>query len=248
MPNALDVAALHWWYKRGEPVLEDLALEVPAGTIVSLSGPNGSGKSTLLRLIAGVVLPRAGRISRAPRVGYLPQSSDEPPVRLRASAWLRYVARMKGSDATDIGAFSRELGVDEALKGPLEALSVGTIAKVLLLGAFTGSPGLIVLDEPFAPLDANSRDALTAMIERAASAGAGIVVSSHDEMPSLRGEHLVLRGGKLVARAPGARRWRVLIASSDGTVERVVDAAGRDALLREALDAGHEILAVEERT
>jgi hypothetical protein len=40
----------------------------------------------------------------------------------------------------------------------------------------------------------------------------------------------------------------VLIASSDGTVEHIVDAAGRDAVLRAALDAGHEVLAVEERT
>lgn len=195
-----------------------------------------------------MVAPRAGKIARSERVGYLPQSSDEPPVRLRASSWLHLVARMKRSDAADVEAYARELGVDEALSGPLEALSVGTIAKVLLLGAFTASPGLIVLDEPFAPLDARSRDALTAMIERAASSGAGIVVSSHDEMPGLGGDHYVLQQGKLVPRAPGARRWRVLIGSSDGTVEHVVDAAGRDRLLREALDAGHEILAVEERS
>src|SRR5205823_13253431 len=158
--------------------------------------------------------------------GYLPQSSDEPPVRLRASSWLRLVAKMKRSSGDDIGEYARELGVDEALKGPLEALSVGTIAKVLLLGAFTAGPGLIVMDEPFASLDARSRDALTAMIERAAEAGAGIVVSSHDEMPALSGDHYVPAEGRLHPRSPDARRWRVLVASPDGAVERTVDAAG----------------------
>jgi len=246
--SALDVSGLVWWYRRGEVVLHDLDLRVESGAIASISGPNGSGKSTLLRLIAGVVVPHRGTIERASRVGYLPQSSDEPPVRLRASTWLDSIAKMKRSHAADADTYARELGVDEALKGPLEALSVGTIAKVLLLGAFTAHPGLIVLDEPFAPLDAKSRDALTQMIGRAAAAGAGVVVSSHDEMPSLSGEHYVLQKGKLTPRSPDARRWRVLTSSPDGAVERIVDAAGRDALLRAALDAGHEILAVEERT
>jgi ABC-type Mn2+/Zn2+ transport system ATPase subunit len=246
--NALDVSGLDWWYDRGKPVLHGLDLHVPRGGVASISGPNGSGKSTLLRLIVGVVAPRGGTIERPRNVGYLPQSSDEPPVRLRARTWLDIVARMKRSDAADVADHAHELGVDEALKGPLESLSVGTLAKVLLLAAFTSSPGLIVLDEPFAPLDARSRDALTAMIERAASGGAGVVVTSHDEMPSLSGEHYVLSGRTLRSRAPEARRWRVLIASSDGTVEHIVDAAGRDAVLRAALDAGHEVLAVEERT
>jgi ABC-type Mn2+/Zn2+ transport system ATPase subunit len=246
--TALVISGLSWWYQRGEPVLQDLDLTIERGGIISISGPNGSGKSTLLRLIAGVVVPQRGQIARPRRVGYLPQSSDEPPVRLRANTWLQLVATMKRARADDVDAYARELGVDEALKGPLEALSVGTIAKVLLLGAFTGSPDLIILDEPFAPLDARSRDALTVMIERAAADGAGIVVSSHDEIPALRGDHFVLEQGRLHPRSPSARRWRVLIASPDGNVERTVDAAGRDALLREALDAGHEILAVEERT
>jgi len=193
----LEIAGLTWWYDRGRPVIDALDLSVPPGAIVSISGPNGCGKSTLLRLIAGIVEPRSGTVSRPRRVGYLPQSSEEPPVRLRATKWLDAVAQMKGSDSATMDQHARSLSVDQAIHGPLASLSVGTIAKVMVLGAFVGDPELIVLDEPFASLDAASREALTRMISETAAKGVSFVVTSHDEMPTLGGTQLTLVNGKL---------------------------------------------------
>src|SRR5581483_5348622 len=141
--------------------------------------------------------PRSGTVSRPRRVGYLPQSSEEPPVRLRATKWLDAVAQMKGSDSATMDQHARSLSVDQAIHGPLASLSVGTIAKVMVLGAFVGDPELIVLDEPFASLDAASREALTRMISETAAKGVSFVVTSHDEMPTLGGTQLTLVNGKL---------------------------------------------------
>jgi ABC-type Mn2+/Zn2+ transport system ATPase subunit len=246
MTHAISASGVTWWYERNKPIVDGLDLELGPGDVVSISGPNGSGKSTLLRVLVGVVKPQRGTIERATRVGYLPQSSDEPPVRLRARTWLGRIASMKGAASQD--TFAEELRVSEALDGPLEALSVGTVTKVLLVAAFGGSPGLIVLDEPFAPLDRASRDALSSMIERAASQGAGVIVTSHDAMPSLPGEHLVLAGGRLIERTQDVRRFRVTIRTPDGITERIVTVAERDAVLREALDRGWDIVRVEERS
>jgi zinc transport system ATP-binding protein len=244
--TAVTVSGVTWSYRRGTPVLRDIDLELARGSVTSISGPNGCGKSTLMRLLAGVVRPHHGTISRRGPVGYLPQSSDEPPVRMQARSWLGTFARIKGAD-DDVDALARELGVAGALDGPLESLSVGTLTKVLVIAAFIGRPALIVLDEPFAPLDALSRDALTQVIARAASRGAAVVVTSHDELPTMSGDHLTLVDGHLEVRASGVRRWRIVVRTPDGPVEETLDANGRDAFLRSALDAGWEILRVEER-
>ncbi len=246
MTSALTASNVTWWYRRDAPVLRDIHLDLAPGSITSISGPNGCGKSTLLRLLAGVVAPRRGTISRSGAIGYLPQSSDEPPVRLRARQWLRIFARIKHAN-DDADTYAHDLGVANALDGPLESLSVGTLTKVLLISAFCGRPSVLVLDEPFAPLDALSRDVLTAMIGQAATRGGAVVVTSHDEMPTLTGEHLTVVGGRLEQRNPGVRRWRVVVERPDGTIEETLDAAARDAFIRSALDAGWQIVRVEER-
>src|SRR5438552_1755394 len=58
-------------------------------------------------------------------------------------------------------------------------LSRGTVTKVLLACALSGAPGLVLLDEPFAPLDATAREATISLIRAAAADGAGVLVSDH---------------------------------------------------------------------
>jgi len=213
-------------------------------------GGNGAGKTTLLRMVAGVLRPRAGRVRREGRVGYLPQRSDEPPPRLAPAVWLEALSRMAGSGA---GAGQRELlaalGVDR-LTAPLDTLSVGTVAKVLLAGALGGAPGVLVLDEPFAALDTTTRAATLSLIASAARDGAVVVVSDHEGAATEVATHVgTIAGGRLsVQRAPGlTQRVRILGTEADGTtVDRIVPAGERDALLLHLLRDGGSVRRVED--
>lgn len=60
--NILECKNLTKSYKRGQPVLKNLNLQLPAGRIIGLLGPNGCGKSTLIKLIAGLLQPDSGEI------------------------------------------------------------------------------------------------------------------------------------------------------------------------------------------
>src|ERR1700741_5218766 len=95
---SLQLHGVRWWFRHGVPVLDGVDLAVDAGECVVVRGSNGSGKTTLARLAAGVLIPEAGRAVRAPRAPYVPEASDGPPVRLRASRWLGSLARMQGTE------------------------------------------------------------------------------------------------------------------------------------------------------
>jgi ABC-2 type transport system ATP-binding protein len=145
---------------------------VGRGEVVVVRGPNGSGKTTLLRLAAGIQTPRSGVVRRAASVGYRPQTGEEPP-RMTSSAWLATMARMRRRTG---GTAPKE--ILDALGGSYAGqdfgtLSRGTVTKVLLACALSGGPELVLLDEPFAPLDAGARDGLCSLSRAAAAGGAG---------------------------------------------------------------------------
>ncbi|MEV0406961.1 ATP-binding cassette domain-containing protein [Actinoallomurus sp. NPDC050550] len=182
-------------YGRRAPwVLHDVTLTVPRGRIVEVNGRNGAGKSTLLRLVAGIVPPVRGRVTgRPPAVGYAPERfpAGQP---FTARAYLGYMAAVRGVPPARIGDWAERLGFTELLDVRLPDLSKGSAHKAGLIQALLAAPGLLVLDEPFAGLDARTRAALPALLAELASAGSSVVVSDHQ--------------GDL-REVPGVMRWQV---------------------------------------
>jgi ABC-type multidrug transport system ATPase subunit len=177
-------------YGRRAPwVLRDVTLTVPRGRVIEVNGANGAGKSTLLRLLAGVVPPVRGRVSGRPaRVGYAPERfpAAQP---FTARAYLRHMARIRGVPANRVATWSERLSFTEMLDVRLPELSKGSAHKVGLIQALIASPGLLVLDEPFAGLDAHTRKSLPDLLSELATAGTSIVVSDHQgdlrELPQI---------------------------------------------------------------
>jgi ABC-type multidrug transport system ATPase subunit len=237
-------------YGSAAPVLIDVGVAVEPGAVLVVRGRNGAGKTTLLRVAAGVLRPRAGRVRRIGRTGYLPQRSDDPPPRLSPLSWLVAVARMGGAagcgDRLDI---LRALGVESATAA-LDTLSVGTLAKVTLAGALGGSPDVLVLDEPFASLDSAARDVALGLIASAARDGAAVLVSDHDGVAVGVGTHVAaVEGGRLVVEAVAAAARRVRIVGADGRgvrVDVVISVDERDPMLLRLLRGGGSIERVEE--
>ncbi|HEV7934801.1 MAG TPA: ATP-binding cassette domain-containing protein [Actinomadura sp.] len=179
-------------YRRRAPwVLRDVSLTLRPGRIIEVTGPNGAGKSTLLRLLAGVLRPARGDVEGRPaQVGYAPERfpAGQP---FTPRGYLAHMARVHGAPVASVAAWADRLRFAGSLDVPLTRLSKGNAHKVGLAQALLGDPGLLVLDEPFAGLDAETRAELPALLSGLRSRGATLVVSDHQgclrDLPDVEG-------------------------------------------------------------
>lgn len=165
----------------GTEVLSGANLVVGAGERACLSDPSGSGKTTLLRLLAGILKPDEGAVTlwsgEAPAsVSVMSQETHlvEPVsavgnVAFLAGEWL--------DEAAIRGLILEVLGPDE-LDRPVSELSGGQRRRVELVRAMARPSGMVLLDEPFASLDASSVNASAAFVMRHLR-GRTLVVASH---------------------------------------------------------------------
>jgi ABC-type multidrug transport system ATPase subunit len=169
-------------YGRRE-ILADVDLQLNAGELLALVGANGSGKSTVLRLMVGLSRPSAGTVQRTARVvSYVPDVFTSHD-RLSASAYLRHMGRIRGLSTRTARDRSDELLDRLALSGgadtPMRKLSKGNAQKVALAQALLDPPHLLVLDEPWAGLDATAHSTLRELLTEAAAQGAAVAFTEH---------------------------------------------------------------------
>ena len=168
-------------------VLRDLSLVVETGTTLAVLGPNGAGKTTLLRMLATLLRPQAGSLivlgAQLPRDGYkvrgrLGLLAHEPLLYrdLTARENLRFHARLHGVDFARIDTLLDHVGL--ALRGdePLRTFSRGMVQRVAVCRAVLHEPELLLLDEPYANLDAEG----VARVEPLVAAARTKVLVSHD--------------------------------------------------------------------
>ena len=192
--------------------LDELDLEVHAGTVVGYLGPNGAGKSTTIRILldlaradSGAVRvlghdPRAAGPGLRSRIGYLPGELRLDD-RLRVHETLRSWAKMRGDgvDESYVAELCERLDLD--LTRQNRNLSSGNRRKVGLVGAFMARPELLVLDEPTAGVDPLVQAEFLALVDEARHEGRTVFLSSHvlSEVQRLADEVIVIRQGKVVA-------------------------------------------------
>jgi ATP-binding cassette subfamily F protein 3 len=182
----------------GEAVLRNITFRMDQDDRIALLGANGQGKSTLAKLISGRLKPMAGRwtVSRGAKCGYFAQHQLDELVEEESP--LQHLARHRPDAPPKIvRAELARAGIGPEIAGnPVNRLSGGQKARLLMMLAAREAPHVMVLDEPTNHLDVESRDALAQAL--AAYTGAVILVS-HDP-------HLV--------EAVADRLWLV----KDGTV------------------------------
>lgn len=164
-------------------------LSVTAGQMVALIGPNGGGKTSLLRAIARVEraagtvlindedLDSLGEARRRKLVGFVPASRDVGwPIAARDVIALGLARRDEARIAELIGLFELELFADR----PINDLSTGERARVLLARGLAARPAVVLLDEPLANLEPYWVLRLLKILRGEASKGTAILVALHD--------------------------------------------------------------------
>ena len=193
--------------------LDGLSFTVPPGQVFGFLGPNGAGKTTAMRavfeLIAlddGVVrwkgAPATSSVRR--RFGYMPEERGLYPGMFVADQ-IEYLARLHGvASGAARGAamhWLEMLGVADRATSKLETLSLGNQQRVQLAAALVHEPELLVLDEPLSGLDPVGVDAVSAVLVEQATAGRGVLFSSHqiDLVEDLCESVAIIDHGRLVA-------------------------------------------------
>jgi iron(III) transport system ATP-binding protein len=208
-------------------VLHGVDLEVAAGGLTAVLGPSGCGKTTLLRVIAGFERADAGTVAfgddvvcgpglhvpaRQRRVGYVAQEGALFPhldVAANVAFGLPRRDRRAGGRVDELLDL---LGIDASLRRRFpHELSGGQQQRVAVARALAPSPTLVLLDEPFASLDAGLRQGTgRAVADALRAAGATAVLVTHDqtEALSLAGQVAVMREGRIVQADTPDRIYR----------------------------------------
>ncbi len=215
-PSGLDVVDLHKSFGT-HPVLSGLDLSVPAGSFTAILGSSGSGKTTLLRLLAGFDRPDRGVVKIGERVvdgaaihvqperrriGYVPQEGGLFP-HLTVAANVGF-GLSRAARRGRVNELLELVGLADLGRRYPHQLSGGQQQRVALARALAVAPEVVLLDEPFASLDAHMRASVREEVQRILQASATttlLVTHDQDEALSLADRVAVLRDGKIAQHA-----------------------------------------------
>ena len=188
------------------PAVDPVSLELEPGRITALIGPSGCGKSTVLRLLAGLQAPTTGTVSRTLGSGETGMVFQAPTL----APWLSTLANvalplsLAGHPADQARAAAQaelaRVGLTQAADLKPHQLSGGMAMRAALARALVTRPRLLLLDEPFAALDALTRRALIDdVLALWSDSRPGVLFVTHDVEEAVYLAHRVL----VMSPAPG---------------------------------------------
>jgi ABC-2 type transport system ATP-binding protein len=280
--SMIDVQDLVYEYPNRR-ALDGVSFQIKPGSITALVGPNGAGKTTLLRCLAALEPPYAGRVlidgidtREDPRkihelLGYLPDFYGLYE-ELTVQQCLYFAARSHrlspDAAAGAVADVARAVGLLDRMNQRAAELSRGLKQRLAIGQAIVHKPKVVLLDEPAAGLDPDSRRSLAELLINLRDQGMTLIVSSHilAELDDYATEMLIIKDGKIAGGAPistiaeGQAVLRIETATPDPRLlaalkahsglsiqdqgERHVvvltadDRAGHAALLRQLVEAG----------
>ena len=196
-------------------ILRNVDISLYPGKCILLSGNNGSGKTTLLKIIAGLETPSSAEIEFSGKshnwksairsirreIIYLHQQPYllSGTVESNVSYGLRFTHLNRKQLRESVKEALEWAGLSDMAKQQAKTLSGGVQQRVAFTRAWILKPKILLLDEPMANMDIESREQACDLLKRMKSEGMSIVITSHDTniIDGLIDSHISLSGGKL---------------------------------------------------
>jgi len=198
----------------GKRLIDQVDLDLQAGTITMIMGPNGAGKSLLLRVLHGMISPTAGSISWSgsgftEAIRRRQAMVFQRPVLLRRSvaANIDFVLRLRGSaDEEKRHAILEHVGLLALARQPARLLSGGEQQRLALARALALQPEVLFLDEPTASLDPASVLRIEEIVQNAHLSGTKIIFITHDlgQARRLADDIIFMHRGRVLEHAPAS--------------------------------------------
>ncbi len=204
----------------GRVALRNATFTVLGGERVAVVGPNGAGKTTLFKAIVGLLPLESGRVEvfgcdpqrERVFVGYVPQREDVDltfPVtvndvvmmgRVHHIGWLRRPSRR---DKEIVRWALEQVGLAELASRPLGELSGGQVQRAFIARALAQEAPLLLMDEPFAGVDAASEEAILQLLDRLREQRVTVLLATHDlQMAAEWSDRVLLLNGEVIAYGP----------------------------------------------
>jgi ABC-2 type transport system ATP-binding protein len=214
------------------PAVDGLSLRIPGGSIFGLLGPNGAGKTTSISIICGLIRPDAGQVrvfgkditaggdAVRRRLGVVPQHIAMYPV-LSGRENIAYIGRLYGLSGNQIKTRGEQLlerlGLSAHADKRVGRYSGGMKRRINIIASLLHEPELLILDEPTAGVDVQSRALILDFLKDYRAAGHTVVYTSHllEEAEQLCDTVAIIDEGRniiegepkrLVAETPDCRR------------------------------------------
>lgn len=213
---ALEITNLNKYYDENNKnfALNNVSLNIPAGSIFGLLGPNGAGKSTLINIISGAVIKTSGKVivwgydidkhrkQSKLAIGVVPQELNidaffTPQETLNLHSGMFNVP--KNSWRTD--ELLELMDLSDKAKSYSRTLSGGMRRRLLVAKAMVHSPPIVILDEPTAGVDVELRQKLWKYFKKLNKQGVTIILTTHylEEAENLCDHIAIVNKGKIIA-------------------------------------------------
>lgn len=216
MSAAISIENLVHRYKDAEQVaVNDISLEIKEGEIFGLLGPNGAGKTTTISILSGLLKPMQGKVTihgfdvtlqideSKKLIGVVPQEIALYPT-LTANENLEFFGSMYGIQKAalkdKIKNYLNLFGLENTGKKRVEQFSGGMKRRLNLIASLLHDPKILILDEPTASVDVQSRNLIIEFLRDLNKKGTTILYTSHylEEAENLCTEIAIIDEGKIV--------------------------------------------------
>jgi ABC-2 type transport system ATP-binding protein len=192
--------------------VRDLTLKIEAGSMFGLLGPNGAGKTSTIRMIVGITLPDAGKVTlfnkpwasaSLARVGYLPEERGLYK-KMKVIDQLVFLGELRGLGAAEAGrrakTWCERMQIADSIDKRTEELSKGMQQKIQFIATLLHDPELIIMDEPFSGLDPVNALLLQDTLLELKKQGNAILFSTHrmDQVEKLCDSICLINRGEAV--------------------------------------------------